>query len=121
MRIRHHFAMAFVLPLALTACVSFGSDEEEVDLDLAMPTDTYDNCGGAGNFLTSATGGGSGTVKLGMTECELSNALGEADEITPQFAREGERRIIMVYANPNGGSTAYLFVQNALKEINRIK
>jgi len=110
---------SYILPLFLAGCVSVGGGGKEVDLD-AMPTDTYDNCGGTGNFLTSATGGG-GAVRLEMTECELVNALGDADEVTPQFAQNGERRIIMTYENPNGGSTAYLFVANSLKEINRVQ
>jgi len=111
---------AYILPLFLAGCVSLGGGDKEVDID-AMPTDTYENCGGAGNFLTSATGGSGGAVRLEMTECELINSIGDADEVTPQYAQNGERRIIMSYENPNGGSTVYLFVANSLKEINRVQ
>lgn len=125
MKIDGQVIVAIVLPVFVAGCVSLGigggGDRSDPDIDLAMPTDTYDNCSGASNLLTSATGGGGGAVTLGMTECDLLNTLGDADEVTPQFASEGERRIIMVYANPNGGSTAYLFVDNALKEINLVK
>ncbi|VAW10041.1 hypothetical protein MNBD_ALPHA09-1499 [hydrothermal vent metagenome] len=121
MKINSRNLSSLVLPLFLAGCISLGGGGDDPDIDLAMPTDTYDNCGGTSNLLTSATGGSGGAVRLGMTECALVNALGDADEVTPQFAPEGERRIIMVYANPNGGSTAYLFVDNALKEINLLK
>jgi len=120
MKINIPSVSSYLLPIFLAGCVSLGRGGNEPDID-AMPTDTYDNCGGAGNFLTSATGGSGGAVRLEMTECDLTNALGDADEITPQFAQNGERRIIMTYNNPNGGSTAYLFVSNSLVEINRVR
>jgi len=121
MKIFRAIVVVVLLPIFLSGCVSLGGGDKDDDIDFAMPKDTYDNCGGASNFLSSATGGGSGAVSLGMSECALLNALGEADEVTPQFAAEGERRVIMSYVSPDGGSTAYLFVNNALKEINRVK
>lgn len=97
---------------------SGGGDDSD---EFAARTDTYDNCGGGGAGLLIGGGlSGGGAVRLGMSECELVNAIGTADEVLPQFAVEGERRVILSYAHPQGGTTAYLFVNNALKEINRV-
>jgi len=116
-----HVLAAIAVLSMLPACVSTGGGGGDDDLDLAMRTDTYDNCGGVGSGLLIGGGGGGGAVRLGMSECELIDALGEADEVLPQFAPEDERRIILSYAHPQGGSTAYLFVNNFLKEINRVQ
>lgn len=123
MKLTRNIAIATVLALMTTACVSFGG-EDDPDAAFAMPTDTYENCGSVGSDLLSSAGLSSSSgdaVRLGMTECQLLNALGAADELSPQFAPEGERRIIISYVNESGGSTAYLFVDNALKEINRVR
>lgn len=118
---RLHIIAVLGICVSVSACVSLGGDDEaDFDAELAMPTDTYDNCSRSVSGFLTGGGGGGGAIQLGMSECALIRSLGDADEVLPQFAPQGERRVILSYAHPQGGSTAYLFVNNALKEINRV-
>jgi hypothetical protein len=108
-----------VLALALALAGCLGGDDPDVALD-AMPPDTYDNCGGGGLGLGVFSSSGGGVVSLGMTECELVKALGEPAQVSPNPGAPGTRRVTMVYENPDGTATSYLFVNNSLKEINRL-
>lgn len=118
-----------LMMLAIAGCVRSGSGiggrlmggGEQRQSAAPMPTDTYDNCAGrvveGVNFLSSS--GSGGTVSIGMTECELIGVLGNPTSVTAG-ARPGARRFVtMTYANPDGTATHYLFVDNALREMNR--
>ena len=123
--------------IVLVGCTSIGSDQTAAP---AVPTDNIDNCRGG---VANATGvsslfssGSSGVVKLGMTECELVNVLGEPSQIlrgggavpNPLLASPDQapvlaatqRQITLVYAREGGSATGYRFVENALKEISRM-
>jgi hypothetical protein len=108
----------------LTAgCITGGG---EAEIAASMPSDTYETCRGGGggalgegvNFLSS--GGGARTVSLGMSECELIGVLGDPAGVTPEPRAGAGRHVTMTYANPDGTATAYVFVDNALREMNRV-
>ena len=113
--------LSLIAALALAGCQSDGGDGPA--LQAAMPTDTYDNCGVLDQGATFLSGGGSesdGVVRLGMSECGLINALGQPESVAPAVRPGAARAVTMTYRNPDGTGTAYLFENNALKEINRV-
>jgi hypothetical protein len=107
-------------PLALAFALAACAGGEDAALELgAMPPDTYDNCStGIGGVSIFSSGGG-GVVSLGMTECALVKVLGDPAQVTRDPAAGGPRRVTLTYAHPDGTGTAYVFVNNALKEIER--
>jgi hypothetical protein len=140
-------ARIFVVAAAFTASSCVASSQK-ADLEIAVPTDTIDTCraGGAGisgvNSLFSS--GTTGSVRLGMTECQLVKVLGQPSQVlrdaglvqnplvvapgtagapasaAPAAISAGQRRITLVYASELGRATGYRFVDNALKEISRM-
>jgi len=113
----------FALAMLTAGCVTGGGGEPEIAA--SMPSDTYETCRGGGgalsegvNFLSS--GGGASTVSLGMSECELIGVLGDPAGVTPAARPGGGRHVTMTYANPDGTTTAYVFVDNALREMNLV-
>ncbi len=116
------FVSVCVAAILTAGCISDVGGEP--DLAAAIPSDTYETCRGGGaldqgvNFLSS--GGGAGRVELGMSECALIQVLGNPVNIAPGIQPAAGRQVSMIYANPDGTSTSYVFVNNALREINLV-
>ncbi len=106
--------------ILLVGCIEGGNGEP--NLAVTVAPGTYETCGGRGfvsdgvNFLSSASGPVG--VKIEMSECELIRVLGMPTSLVPGPQVPGRRRITMVYANQDGTQTHYVFLNNALREIN---
>ena len=113
--------LTLIAALAVAGCQSGGGDGPA--LEAAMPTDTHDNCSVLDQGATFLSGGGGesdGVVRLGMSECGLIGVLGQPESVAPAVRPGAARAVTMTYRNPDGTGTAYVFENNALKEINRV-
>ena len=124
MRLRFASSCIVVCAVAnfIAGCITDGGDA--TDLAAAIPTDTYETCRAGSvlnegvNFLSSGTG--PGRVKLGMSECALIQVLGNPVNVIPSNQPGAGRHVSMIYTNADGTATSYLFVNNALREMNLV-